>query len=330
MRFGITAFILTLALPLTALAQLGTVGSGGSQWFTVSVNPQDPAPYGTATLSFLSDTLDLNNATLSVSVAGKKIYQGSVHSVAVTLGKGGSVTNVSVSISSGGATHSQSLSIVPQEVTLVAEPVSFAPPLYPGKSLVPLEGTVRVVAVANLRTGAGKTIDPSAVSYTWTVDGVQIANSSGIGKDTIMVASPLQYRTREVSVSVMSQDGSQVGGASLSLSPEQPSVKIYENDPLLGIRYDHALSNSYSIAGAESTLYAAPFSVSTTGANPLVQWFLNGSLAQTGNSITLRPTGTGQGSASLSVVASGGQSTTATAGLSLIFGATSGSNFFGL
>ena len=65
------------------------------------------------------------------------------------------------------------------------------------------------------------------------------------------------------------------------------------------------------------------------GGAPLLQWSLNGSPAQTGNSITLRPGGQGQGSASLSLVASAGNST-ATADLSLLFGKEPSFNVFGL
>lgn len=330
MRFGfLTALTLALVLPGVASAQtLGELGDTSS--FTLSASPQYPAPYSTATLSFLSNSLDLTNATLTVAVGGKNIYKGAVQPVVVTLGKAGSVISVTATVSVGGTNYSQSLLIQPQDVALIAEPISSAPPLYPGKPLVPLEGSVRVVAVANLKNASGKSLDPSSLSYAWTVDGTQIANSSGIGKETIIVASPLQYRARDVSVAVRSSDGSLVGGASLSLSPREPSVRIYENDPLLGIRYDHALSNSYTITGAESTLYAAPFSLPTTNGAPLIQWFLNGAAAQTGNSITLRPTGSGQGSASLSLVASAGQYTTATMNLSLSFGGPTSTNFFGL
>ena len=268
--------------------------------------------------------------TVSVSVNGKNIYKGTVQSVAVTLGKAGSITNVAATISTGGVSYSRTLTIQPEDVTLVAEPISSAPVLYQGKPLVPLEGDVRVVAMANLKNSAGTTIDPSTLSYDWTVDGTEIISSSGIGKSTIMVAAPLQYRSRDVTVVIMSQDGSLVGGDSLSLTALDPLVRIYENDPLLGIRFDHALSGEYTIPGTESTLFAAPFSLPTTNGAPLLQWFLNGAAAQTGNSITLRPTGTGEGTATLSLTASSGTDTTASENLSLIFGATSGSNFFGL
>ncbi|MBU6388779.1 hypothetical protein KGQ72_02820 [Patescibacteria group bacterium] len=328
MRFGLfIAF--ALLVPGAALAQaLGDIGNVSS--FTLSANPQYPAPYSKAVLSFLSGTIDLTSATLSVAANGKSIYQGAVQPVAVQLGKAGSTVRVVATITAGGSSFTQSAIIQPQDVSLIAEPISSAPPLYPGKSLVPLEGSVRVVALASLKNADGTALNPSTLSYSWTVDGMQIANSSGIGKTALMVASPLQYRSRDVSVAVQSQDGSLVGGATLSLTALDPSVRIYENDPLLGIRFDHALSNGYAITGAESTLYAAPFSLPTTNGDPLIQWFLNGTAAQTGSSITLRPTGSGQGTASLSLVASAGTLARATASLSLIFGAKPGANFFGL
>lgn len=332
MRLGLfTTLALTLLLPVAASAQsLGGVGdtSGGS--FTVSVTPRYPTPYSQATLSFLSSTVDLTNALITVAVDGKKIYQGSAQPVAITLGKAGVSANISVTAVSNETTYTQSLSIQPQDVALVAEPIASVPALYRGKPSVPSGGSVRVVAIANLRSVSGRSLDPATLSYSWTVDDTQIANSSGIGKAAIIVASPLQYRARAVAVAVTSQDGTLVGGADLSLLSSAPLVRIYENDPLLGIRFERALAGTYSIQGTESTLFAAPFSFSTSAGAPILQWFLNGSVAQTGLSITLRPAGSGKGSASLSLVASAGQFTTVTTNLSLSFGNTATSNFFGL
>lgn len=215
-------------------------------------------------------------------------------------------------------------------MALVAEPISSAPPLYPGKSLVPLEGNTRVVAIGNLRDENGKAVDPSTLSYAWTVDDTALADSSGIGKDAIIVDSPLEYRESDVSVVVQSQDGSLVGGDSLVLTDSDPIVRIYENDPLLGILFDHAISGNYAINNTEDSLYAAPFSFPTSLGAPLLQWFLNGNLAQTGNLVTLRPTGSGGGTASLSFIASAGQSTRATEEFSLSFNAAPSTGLFGL
>lgn len=325
-------FSVALVLPLSSVAQSfdGSLEDNSGNAFTLSARPQYPAPYSQTILSVLSSSLELSSAIMTVSVAGKEIYKGTVQPVAVTLGKAGSVANVKVTISLGDIHYSQTLFIQPQDVVLIAEPISSAPPLYPGKSLVPLEGSVRFVAMATLKDAGDKALNPETLSYAWTVDGTQIANISGIGKETIMVASPLQYRERAVSVTARSQDGNLVGGASFSFTAEEPSVRIYQNDPLFGIRFDHALSDTYRIASTEKTFYAAPFSLSTTNGEPLLQWFLNGESVQTGNSITLRPSGSGQGDASLSLVASAGNSAVATENLSLSFGTQSGFNFFGL
>lgn len=333
MRLGLLTTLslpiaLVLILPIAASAQ-SLLDSQNVSSFTVSANPQYPSPNSTVTLSFVSSSLNLANATLAVSVGGKNVYRGTVQPVAVTLGKAGSVTNVSATITAGGTPYTQTLQLQPQDVSLVVEPISSVPPFYPGKPLVPLLGDVRIVAVANVRNVNGKPLDPLALSYAWTVDDTKIADSSGIGKTTVMVASPLQYRARNVSVAVTSADGSLVGGDSFSLTSAEPSVRIYQNDPLLGIRFDRALSGLYAITGSESTLYAAPFSFATTDGPPLIQWFLSGSPAQTGNSITLKPTGTGAGNDSLSVTATSG-SNTANADLSLSFGSAPSTNFFGL
>ena len=324
-----TSLALALALPLAAAAQLGgTIGDTSP--FTLDVTPQYLAPYSRAVISVQSSSLDLTNATMTVSVAGKDTYQGNVQPTSVTLGGAGSATAVKVTLVTDSKTYTQTVSIRPQDVALIVEPVSSVPPLYKGKPFVPLEGGVRVVAMANLRNAGGTAIDPATLAYSWTVDDTRITSSSGIGRSSIKVASPLQYRARTVSVAVSSQDGSLVGGDSLSLSPQEPSMRLYENDPLLGIRFDHALADTFAIKGAESTLYAAPFSFPITSGAPLLQWFVNGSAAQTGSLITLRPSGDGEGSASLSVTASSGDRTTTNTNILVTFGAKPSSNFFGL
>lgn len=298
--------------------------------FTISINPTYPAPYSQAAISFLSASIDLANATLTLSQNGTQLYKGNVQTVPVSLGRAGSVSSVRATIYSAGMSYSKTVVIQPQDVSIIAEPVASAPVLYPGKPLAPLEGTVRVVAVANLRDAAGKILSPASLSYTWTVDGAQIASASGIGRTSILVASPLQYRSRSVSVVVQNQSGGLAGSAELTFSPSEPTVRIYEQDPLLGIRFEHALSANFSIGDTEKSLYAASFSFPLLRGAPLVRWSLNTALAQIGSSITLRPAGSGQGTAALSVTASASDAASASADISLLFGAKPKVSIFNL
>lgn len=328
MRFFVfLAFV--FLLPNISFAQSLGGALGDVSPFSLSVTPQYPVPQGQAVVSFSSATLSLSNASLSVFANGKNIYAGSVRPVSVSLGGNGSVTKVVATITSGGEDHQQTIFIQPEDVSLVVEPIASVPALYPGKSRVPIEGTVRVIAIANLKTSGGSSLSPTSLSYEWSVDGAKIATASGIGKRTLVVAVPFKYRSHEVSVSITSQGGSVVGGSSVSFTGNEPFVRLYESDPLLGIRFEKALSGTYTIKGAESTLYAAPFSLSSAEGVVTPQWYLNGALVQTGNTITLRPSGTGQGISSLSVVASAGTAK-ATALLSLLFNTSSNTTLFGL
>ncbi len=328
------AWVGLLALvPSVAFAQLATgslgLGSSGSP-FTMTLSPSYPAPNTSATLSFVSTSgLDLSNATLTVAENGTHIYSGSAQTIAVPVGAAGALSTIRATITSNGTSYTQTLALRPQDVSLVLEPLSSAPPLYPGKPLVPAAGEVRVVAVANLRTNAGVQVNPTTLSYSWTMDGVRLANFSGIGKDALLAAAPLQYRSHTISVVVQSQDGALVGGGSVTFESADPTLLLYDDDPLLGILFDHALSGTYALTGTESTLYAAPYSLPTSGSPSSVQWFVNESAAQTGPLLTVRPVGQGAGTASISATEAAGPYTTAAANLTVTFGTTT-SSFLGL
>lgn len=313
-------------LPMLASAQ----GVGMVDPIVLSVDPQYPVPYSQIVVTPSSGVYDLPSSIFVLAVNGKEIYRGNAKSVPVMLSAAGTPISIKGTLISNGASDSETITVRPQDVSLVAEPVSSAPVLYPGKPLVPLQGTVRIVAVANLRSGSGIQSSPNTLSYTWTVGGATIASISGIGKNSVVVESPLEYRPGTVAVAVSTQDGSLVGGASLVLSAKEPVVRLYENDSLLGIRFDHALGGSYNLSAAEESLFGVPYSFPVSNEAPALEWFLNGISAQIGPSITLRPTGTGKGSASVSLSAGTSDGPKTTANLSVIFGAGQSTNIFGL
>lgn len=328
--FFIAFFVFLTGAVFSAHAQSFLDLSSAQTTFTMSLDPQIPPPYSQATVNFTSTAMNLQNAQLSLTQNGKSVYKGAVQPVTVTVGAAGSLTSLKATITSEGATDTETLTLRPESVDLVLEPLSSVPPLYSGKALPAIDGSVRAVAVANFVNSAGKALDPSTLSYTWTIGGALYAAGSGIGKSVAIVTSPLQYRAADVSVTVQTQDGTYVGSASTNISVQSPSIRLYRNDPLLGIIFDQTLPDSYTISGAESTLYAAPFSFPLDSGAPTIEWFLNNQSVQTGNSITLRPSGSGTGSAALSLTASDGNSATAVASLSLTFGQAASGNLFGL
>ncbi|MDO8624324.1 MAG: hypothetical protein Q7R54_03125 [bacterium] len=319
--------VVGVLLPITAFAQFGI---GSTEALSLVLSPQYPRPGGTVVVTPQSGLLDLANSTMSISVNGKNVYSGNPKAVAVSLLSVGNTTNIIVSVTSGGKLYSKTLSLKPGDVSLIIEPLASAPALYVGKSLVPQSGTVRIVAVADLRTSPTSRSDPDTLSYTWTVGGATLANASGVGQSSIVLPTPLAYRSETISVVVQNRAGTVMGGDEITLSPQNSTMRLYVNDPLQGILFDRALAGSYTITGSETSIIAIPYSLSISRGLPALQWFLNGRAAESGPIITLRPEGSGRGSASLSVTAtpaSGAESISAE--LSLIFGSL-GSNLFGL
>lgn len=316
--------------PGVAVAQ--ELGSA-QQAFTVSVDPSTPAARSSITITPVSGDIDIAAATMTISVNGTQVYSGAAVPTAVTTLKAGQVMNILVSMKTALGTYKQAFGLTPEDVTIVAEPLSSAPLLYPGKPLVPLGGSVRIVAVADLHTAGGGQIDPSTLAYTWIVDGDEAVDASGIGKRTIIVDSPLQYRSRTVQVSASSPDGSLVGTASLDLESAEPIMRIYVRDPLMGIRFDRALGSDYTLSGSEATFYGVPFSFPLALGAPTLSWYVEGRLSQTGNLVTLRPTGTGTGTASVSLTGASRGSLDAPAAsvsLTVSYGNEGGGGLFGL
>ena len=317
-------------LPVVALAQSVTssVSATPVAALTLQIAPSTPAPYSTISITPESTVLDLAAATITISVNGKQVGSGNAAPAHITLGGPGTRTVISATASVGGKQYSASATLLPGAVALVEEPIASAPALYRGLPLPPDGGSIRLVAVPDFETAPGARLAESALSYTWSQDGTTLESASGIGKQAIVVDAPLPYRGSKVSVSISSPDGRVTGAASIALSSQQPTVRVYADDPLQGILFDHALGGSVAV-GSESTFIAVPYSFALDAGLPQINWFLSGSAAQQGALITVRPTGSGQGSATLTATASGsGTRSSAASSLTLTFG--SGSSLFGL
>lgn len=314
-------------VPATSFAQM----TDGSKPFTVSVSPQYPRPFTSVTVTPTSNALSVTNASMQLLVNGKQFYTGNATPVQVFIGALGSVTTIKAIVSSMGTKYETVFTIRPQDISLIVEPNSSVPPLYPGTAFLPIQGTARLVAIADLRDTKNKPIPPSAISYAWSIDDTRFDSASGIGKDTFVASVPAQYRSSTVSVTAQSLDGKFVTSTSADLEAVEPFVRMYETDPLLGVMFDRAIGASFGMAGAQKTFFGAVFAHPTTAGEPQIKWFLNGTLAQTGPLVTLRPTGSGAGSASLSMQSSGGENLSASTQTTVTFGTSAAKlGIFGL
>jgi hypothetical protein len=213
-------------------------------------------------------------------------------------------------------------------VALVVEPVSTTHPFYEGSGLVTSEGRVRIVAIPDIRTSPTHTIDPSTLTYTWSLGDQELESDSGVGKSVLDATAPEEYRDADVSVVVSSPDGSEMAEADTSISPTTPIVRIYQNDPLLGPLYDNALSGTVTMSDAEDTYRGVAYYFSET---PTMSWEVNGVPSASSQDITVRDSGSGQGSALLDF-STDDSSTEQSAddSITVNFGQTASGGIFGL
>jgi hypothetical protein len=296
---------------------------------TVDVSPQYPTPYSSVTITPNSTVFDIAGATISVKVNGTSFYKGSGSTgIVVPLGGPGSSTRISVSATSGGQTYTQEITLRPADVALVEEPISTTHPFYAGAALVPSEGQVRLIAIPDIRSSASTAINPSQLVYTWSLGDQVLDSDSGLGKNVLDAQAPQEYRDATVSVTVTSQDGSLEAQAQTTVSPVDPIARIYVDDPLLGPLYDNALSNSYTMPDVEDTFLGVPYYFPGSATS---DWNMNGSDSGSNPDLTVRDTGTGSGTATISFTASDPSSNeTANSTLSVMFGSQNSTGLFGL
>jgi hypothetical protein len=316
--------VLGLGAFLTSHAQLT-----GSEPLTVSIQPSYPRPYDTVTIIPESSAFDLSTAQITVTVSGSVVNRTSgSEPTYITVGGPGSVANITVTAVTARGNYSKAISVRPADVALIVEPTSSIHPFYEGASLVATQGTVRLIAVPDLRTSGGAVIAPQNLVYTWRFGEQVLQSSSGIGKSVLTASAPPKYRDASVSVTVSTQDQTVVAQASAVISPADPSVRIYKSDPLLGPLFNAALPKSVALSDDEETLRAVPYYFAS---DPSIAWRVNGQSGDSGKTITVRPTGSGSGKALLSANAqSGNPVQSARADISVSFGEQRSFGLFGL
>lgn len=332
MRSSITAIVFLLAfvgvyaLPTNVSADQMNVNP-----FSITISPSSPTPYEPFTISITDGSVDLSNSTFSIYVNGKKINTSSQKTVSTRATGAGTLMSIKTNVYSVGKTYTKTVYIRPLGLAVITEPISSAPPLYPGKTNTPVSGEVRLVAIPDFRTLHGKVINPKTLSYTWRVTSSQnMLIASGIGRDAITVHAPqLPFRTKTISVLVQNKSATIAISREIDITGTDPFVLVYKDDPLMGILYNKALTDSYSISNNETSFIAEPYGFTKNSGAPLFNWFLNDQSVQKGNKITLRPKGDGAGRETLSVSATDEEtSANASTGFDLLFGATKKSSWF--
>ena len=304
----LSALSFSLLFPLSLSAQ--TIDSY-KESVRVLVNPPNPGPGKTVSISIESSLLDLNQSIITWKVDGKIIESGKDKRFFETkLGEIGkeTVIKISVSNSSSGLIEKE-VRINPTSVSFLYEANTYTPPFYKGKALPSSESVVTVLALPNFKTTSGTQIQSKDLVFTWKKDGVVDGRNSGLGKDFYSyVLGRLPEDTPEIEVSIVHPESNLKGYAYLLLGSVNPEIVFYENSPLLGVVLNKALVGETNLLKGEFNVAAYPYFFSGRNKNSVnyeYKWHINSEevadVPKNQNFLTLRRPEGGKGTSAISV-----------------------------
>lgn len=260
---------------------------GFGDYISIEKNPEFPGPNENVQVSIGSTSVDLNSATITWSVDGVPQKKGvGIKDYAAATKELGSITAVDATVAPlKGAPLTRRVILRPAGVSLIWEALSYTHPFYKGKALNAFDGAVQITALPQLVRERGERMAPNELIYTWKKNGMVVESAGGYGKNSFTLVGPISFSRGEssIEVTVTAPDGSINARDTITIRPFNPKVLLYENDPLLGVRYEHALPEAFSLTKDELVLVASPyfFSLKNRGSTSLeYQWIMNGALVQ--------------------------------------------------
>jgi hypothetical protein len=262
-----------------------------SENVTLEINPRYPKANELVKASLSSYVIDLNkskiswklNGVVSIEAVGKKDFY--FHT-----GNSGTQTSLEVEIqASDGSFINKKTTIIPADMDIVWEAVdSYVPPFYKGKALETSEGMVKVVVLIDSRNSAG-------LIYNWKLNDNNMPDSSGYKKNYFLFKNSYLDENDTVEVTTSSLTGSGIGQGKITLIPASPKIIFYQKDSVLGVKYEKALSDGFTINPNGEVVVVEPyfFSPKNTSSSDLgFKWTLGNSEISTPspkNELGIRP-----------------------------------------
>ncbi len=228
---------------------------------TLSINPENPTPGQEVSATLTSYVFDLNKSNVTWSVNGQMTSIGiGKNKFSFRVGALGTQTTLEVSIETAdGQTIRKNIALTTTDIDMLWEAAdSYRPPFYKGKTLVGKEGSFKVVAVPSINV-QNQTIDPDNLSYVWQKNDEGAPNASGWGKTFFTFKNSYLDPTDEIKVKVTDLTGKINTEGVVRLQGVDPKIVFYRNDPVLGINFNKAIPNGFTLKKEGETIMGLPY-----------------------------------------------------------------------
>jgi len=273
----------------------------------IELSPKFPTPGQTVKAQLHASSLDKDTALYTWRLNGEIIQQSySQKEVMYTIGDVGTVSKISVSAEdASGYRVSAEHTIRVGDVSVVWEGRTYTPPFYQGRALQTAGSEVAMVALPTILNDKGVMYSADELSYSWSTNYSTLPEVSGKGKHSVVLTNSSPFEAFTINLLVKDPQGIVRVGKKFVIPANQPSVVLYEDSPLTGIRYDKAITGMHSIYDRETTLVSEPYYISaSTRTDPVLAytWTVAGKTYTSPGSISLGAEGAGSGSSHVNVV----------------------------
>lgn len=299
MRFVLILSVLLLPLTVSAqeVRETQEFDAGAFSILSIVAVPQFPEPGADVTLTAERQGLDLSDNVMTWQVDGKTIDSGvgavSTHIVAPSIGKQTTVTLEARSQT--GDVRTASITIAPSGIDLLIDADSYTPPFFRGRARGGVGSNVLAQAIAHIAKDAGE-YQPSEIYFTWFYNGAPVRGLAGLGRSS--ASFPIQHLFGQNQISVEARAGGKVAARAVQVTPTEPLLVLYEDHPLYGKMYNHALSPKENVSESEMTFVAEPYFAPVLFASDprlAYEWRVNNTRveasATSSNALTINATG---------------------------------------
>ncbi len=244
---------------------------------TIKLDPKNPEPKSTVTLTFQTFSFDANTAMITWKVNGKTVLEGQGKTtLKLRTGSVGETSSVVVKVTTPtGYDVTQSIEISPASVLLLYEsPKSYVPLLYGGRSL-PGEGALVSVTAFPSIGDEGRLVDPSKLSYSWYINDSLYKDGSGLGKQSTFVRLDYLQNKNTVKVVVRSPYGNSAE-KKITVYTHPILPLLYTYDSILGVDFTKLIDKRFESV-KDFTIALEPFYVSDEEKKRAsYTWYLDG------------------------------------------------------
>jgi hypothetical protein len=229
---------------------------------SVSINPPNPAPYASVTITLSSFAANLDSVNIVWLEDGKTVLSGvGKKSYSTTTKKENVETRIEARIFLPDGEINKNISIRPAVMVLLWQANdSYVPPFYKGKALPTADSEIKIVAMPEIVVNGSK-VAPDKMTYNWKLDYNNQPNDSGYGKNAFVFTNDYLENSNTVSVVASTTNQQHSSEASINVTTVNPEISFYKRDATLGTLWEQALFNNYLIQGEEIVI-AEPFFIS--------------------------------------------------------------------